>query len=138
MSKKKSPKTKIIGCQVCGEATKVRCKCGMPVCSRQNNPQCYFIHSEDMMAIEQHQGTTPIPDRHPISGVNPIDFLQDSAKQGDKYGQESGPCVKCWTEVTKRCRHCRLWVCRPTENSRLCMAVHLREAHKIEPVFWIM
>lgn len=144
MTNKKKNKTKTkqqslpSSCSQCKapDATS-QCRCGAFLCSPGKNPQCYFNHSLDMLSIDT-DNKVHISDRHPICGVNPSQFLGDSANQGSMYGQESGSCIKCQQESTKRCKHCSVFVCRPTENSRICMAVHLKEKHKIEPVFWIM
>jgi len=136
-SKKQKQQSLPSPCAKCGAQATSQCKCGVCLCSPGKNPQCYFNHSQDMLNIETQKNVVLPQDRHPVSGVNPTQFMGDSANQGQMYGQESGNCVKCHQEVTKRCKHCSVFVCRPTENSKICMAAHLKEKHKIEPVFWI-
>lgn len=126
----------LIPCAECGETGSViQCKCGVPLCSREIRPECYFNHSQTMVAIEQRDNIL-FTNRHPLSGVNPKEFIGDSANQGAIYGQESGLCVMCGQEVTKRCRHCRSYICRPMEHSQVCMASHLKK-HGVEAVFWV-
>lgn len=124
-------------CAQCGQPCQQLCSfCNKPLCSRQKNPKCYYEHSQDMVSIENQQ-SVPFAKRHTLNGVNPQEFIGDSANQGSQYGQESGPCLACTQESTKRCRHCRQFICRPSENSGLCMPLHLRGSHGVDLVFGI-
>lgn len=125
-------------CVECGDPTTKACSfCGDYLCSRQKNPKCYYEHSQTKVADEHKEGTLLQSKRHTLNGVHPKEFMGDSAQQGAMYGQESGLCCICQQETTKRCKHCRKYTCRPSENSTLCMAAHLKNAHAIQPMFGI-